>query len=69
MAADQQPQQPSPELNLDERVGVLTATVDQLQAEYAHAAFAITFLLLATAMLAGVALIQHRQLVRLTADA
>lgn len=68
MASDPQPQ-PQPDLTPDERVGVLTATVDQLQAEYAHAAFAITFLLLATAMLAGVLLIQHRQLARLVADA
>jgi hypothetical protein len=60
---------PPPDLTVEQQLGRLTATIDQLQAEFARAEFAITFLLCAAAMLAALVAIQHRQIGKLAADA
>ena len=68
MEPEQQPPIPKT-FTIDEQVGKLTATIDQLQREFARTEFAVTFLLCAGAMLATLALIQHRQILKLAADA
>lgn len=58
--------EPNANVNIEERIATLTATVDQLQAERDRESYVNAFLLVAVACLAMLLIIQHRRLLKLT---